>query len=145
MCPFGVFPQILSNFQGQILAVWILAAKLPNSDLNFAVDFQADYFSLLFSQEKPCPSFVFFLKMARKTTKTTRILIPAEPLKSLEKKGKTLKKKKAILARENKNKEIPKTRKRRTGKAPKNSPKKSPAEFTQEFGRKNSPRISAAP
>ena len=28
-----------SHSQGQILAVWILAAKLPNSDLNFAVDF----------------------------------------------------------------------------------------------------------
>ena len=25
-------------FQGQILAAWILTAKLPNSDLNFAVD-----------------------------------------------------------------------------------------------------------
>ena len=27
------------KIQGQILAVWILAAKLLNSDLNFAVDF----------------------------------------------------------------------------------------------------------
>ena len=30
--------------QGQILAVWILAAKLPNSDLNFAVDLYVDLF-----------------------------------------------------------------------------------------------------
>ena len=37
--------------QGQILAVWILVAKLPNSDLNFAVDFLVDFF-LLFSKEK---------------------------------------------------------------------------------------------
>ena len=29
--------------QGQILAVWILAAKLPNSNLNFAVDFWVDF------------------------------------------------------------------------------------------------------
>ena len=28
--------------QGQVLAVWILAAKLPNSDLNFAVDLWVD-------------------------------------------------------------------------------------------------------
>ena len=29
----------LRKTSGQILAVWTLAAKLPNSDLNFAVDF----------------------------------------------------------------------------------------------------------
>ena len=29
--------------QGQILAVWILAVKLPNSDLNFAVDFGVNF------------------------------------------------------------------------------------------------------
>ena len=29
--------------QGQILAVWILAAKLPNSDLKFAVDYWVDF------------------------------------------------------------------------------------------------------
>ena len=34
--------------QGQILAVWILATKLPNSDLNFAVDF----FLLFFPRKK---------------------------------------------------------------------------------------------
>ena len=38
-------------FQDQILAVWILAAKLPNSDLNFTVDFGVDFF-LLFSPRK---------------------------------------------------------------------------------------------
>ena len=37
--------------QGRILAVWISAAKLPNSDLNFAVDFGVD-FSSCFSKEK---------------------------------------------------------------------------------------------
>ena len=35
-------------FQGRMLAVWTLAANLPNSGLNFAVDF----FLLLFSKEK---------------------------------------------------------------------------------------------
>ena len=34
--------------QGRILAVWILAAKLPNSDLNFAVEFLSGFFYLLF-------------------------------------------------------------------------------------------------
>ena len=32
--------------------MWILAAKLPNSDLNFAVDFLVDFFLLFFSKEK---------------------------------------------------------------------------------------------
>ena len=38
--------------QGRILAVGILAAKLPNSDLNFAVDFWVDFFLLFLSKEK---------------------------------------------------------------------------------------------
>ena len=38
--------------QGRILAKWILAAKLPNSDLNFAVDFLVDFFLLLFPRKK---------------------------------------------------------------------------------------------
>ena len=38
--------------QGQILAVWILAAKLPNSDLKFAVDFLVDFFLLFFPRKK---------------------------------------------------------------------------------------------
>ena len=38
--------------QGQILAVWTLATKLPNSDLNFAVDFWVDFIGLFFSNEK---------------------------------------------------------------------------------------------
>ena len=37
---------------GQILAVWILAAKLPNSDLNFAVDCWVDVCLLFFSKER---------------------------------------------------------------------------------------------
>ena len=38
--------------QGQIPAVWILAAKLPNSDLNFAVDFLVDFFLLFFPRKE---------------------------------------------------------------------------------------------
>ena len=34
--------------QGRILAVWILAPKLPNSDLKIAVDFGVDFFLLVF-------------------------------------------------------------------------------------------------
>ena len=41
-----------TNDQGQILAVWILAAKLPNSDLNFAVDFCVDFFVLFFPRKE---------------------------------------------------------------------------------------------
>ena len=40
------------NSQGRILAVWILVAKLPNSHLNFAVDFLVDFSSLLFPKKK---------------------------------------------------------------------------------------------
>ena len=32
--------------------MWILAAKLPNSDLNFAVDFSVDFFVLFFPRKK---------------------------------------------------------------------------------------------
>ena len=39
--------------QGWILAVWILAAKLPNSDLNFAGDFLVDFFLLFFPRKRP--------------------------------------------------------------------------------------------
>ena len=38
--------------QGRILAVWILAAKLPNSDLNFAVEFLVDFSLLFFPRKK---------------------------------------------------------------------------------------------
>ena len=38
--------------QGRILAVWILAAKLPNSVLNFAVDFGVDFSLLFFPRKK---------------------------------------------------------------------------------------------
>ena len=44
------------KIQGQILAVWILAAKLPNSDLNFAVDFGVDFFFPSASRRKMPPS-----------------------------------------------------------------------------------------
>ena len=54
--------------EGQILAVWILAAKLPNSDMNFAVDVWVEFLLLLYPrkniQEKiPCkirPKCFFF-------------------------------------------------------------------------------------
>ena len=39
-------------FQGRILAVWILAPKLPNSDLKIAVDFWVDFFLLFFPRKK---------------------------------------------------------------------------------------------
>ena len=62
----GRFPTLMGRFtdfvlrgpfaswksQGRILAVWILAAKLPNSDLNFAVDFWVDFFPACFPKEK---------------------------------------------------------------------------------------------
>ena len=38
--------------QGRILAVWILAAKLPNSDLNFGRGFFGGFFPPIFSKEK---------------------------------------------------------------------------------------------
>ena len=40
-----------SKGQAQILAVWIVAAKLPNSDLNLAVDFWMDFFVLFFPRK----------------------------------------------------------------------------------------------
>ena len=46
---FPTLPKQSQRSQGQILAVWILAAKLPNSDLNFAVDFWVDF--PVFSEE----------------------------------------------------------------------------------------------
>ena len=55
----GQYPLVSFNFrpdpgnsQGRILAAWTLAAELPNSDLNFAVDFGVDFFPPLFSKEK---------------------------------------------------------------------------------------------
>ena len=54
-----VFRHFPTNFarhhfsgQGRILAAWILAAKLPNSDLNFAVDFLVDFFLLFYPRKK---------------------------------------------------------------------------------------------
>ena len=38
--------------QARSLAVWILAAMLPNSDLNFAKDFVVDFFLLFFPRKK---------------------------------------------------------------------------------------------
>ena len=38
--------------QGQILAVWILASKLLNSDLEIAVDFWVDFFLLFFPRKR---------------------------------------------------------------------------------------------
>ena len=32
--------------------MWILAARLPNSELNFAVDFRVDFFLLFFPRKK---------------------------------------------------------------------------------------------
>ena len=40
------------NCQGQVLAVSILAAKVPNSDSNFAVEFCMDFLLLFFPRKK---------------------------------------------------------------------------------------------
>ena len=55
------------------------------------------------------PFLVFFGEKARRTTKKQGFFIPTEPLKSLEKRAKTLKKNNEILTREN-NKEFKKKR-----------------------------------
>ena len=47
-------------------------------------------------------SLFFFWKIARKTTKKTRIFIPAEPLKTLETKGKAFKKTEFLAGEKNK-------------------------------------------
>ena len=39
--PLFAYP-LLKPVKGRSLAVWILAAKLPHSDLDFAVDFGVD-------------------------------------------------------------------------------------------------------
>ena len=82
----------------------------------------------LVKRSPPCPSLLFW-KKARKTTKKTRNLdpyrtpkipgkewIPTEPLKSLEKKGKTLKKIRNFRAGE-KSKEFPPQKKERKDRA----------------------------
>ena len=38
--------------QGKILAVWMLSAKLPKSDANFAVDFRVDFSSCPLGQKR---------------------------------------------------------------------------------------------
>ena len=38
----------IRKFQGQILAVWIVAKNLPNSHLNFAVEFWVDFSSCFY-------------------------------------------------------------------------------------------------
>ena len=54
VCPLRFVPLSAAlNSQGRILAVWILAAKLPNSDLNFAVDFLVDFSSYFFQRKRP--------------------------------------------------------------------------------------------
>ena len=54
-------------------------------------------------QKKPVlPFLVFFWKTARKTTKKQGFSIPTEPLKSLEKKGKTLRKTQRIPKKQGK-------------------------------------------
>ena len=50
-----VIPQsevLAKFFKAGILAVWILAPKLPNSDLKTAVDFLGGFFPPAFSKEK---------------------------------------------------------------------------------------------
>ena len=79
---------------------------------------------------------LFFWKMAGKTTKKTRIFFPTEPPKSLEKKGKTVKKtRKSLQGQKTRNSK--KTRKGRTGyrvaQEPNRNRKPEPSEpFSQE-------------
>ena len=73
---------------------------------------------LLAERSIPCPSFpCFFGKWQGKPPKEQGFFIPTEPLKSLEKKRKTLKKTRNSLQGQ-KNKEFQKTRKGRTGYIP---------------------------
>ena len=62
--------------QGQILAVWIFAAKLPNSDLNFAVDSWVDFFDLFLPRKKAPP---------KNTKNSPRVLVGRIPLGFLQK------------------------------------------------------------
>ena len=57
-----------------ILAVWILAAKLPNSDLNFAEDFWVDF--LLLSCARKGPKKSTKTSLAKVTRKFFRREIP---------------------------------------------------------------------
>ena len=52
-CKTSVQKSPCRKSQGRIFAVWILAAKVPNSDLNFAVDFLVDFFLLFFQGKRP--------------------------------------------------------------------------------------------
>ena len=53
-CPVNFRYAILFKIitQGRILAVWILAPKLPNSDLKIGVDFWGGFFPPVFSKKK---------------------------------------------------------------------------------------------
>ena len=62
----------------------------------------------------PCPSFVFLKKRQGNPLKKQGLFIPTEPLKSLEEKGKTVKKTRKSSQGE-KTRNSPKTRKGRTG------------------------------
>ena len=64
---------------------------------------------------EPCPSFpCFFGKKGKEDHKKTRFIIPTEPLKSLEKKGKTLEQKQGIPRRgEQKTRNSPKNKERK--------------------------------
>ena len=43
----------IPKISSQILAMWILALKLPSSDLNFAMDYWVDFSSCFFQGERP--------------------------------------------------------------------------------------------
>ena len=68
----------IKNPQGQILAVWILAVGLPDSDLNFAVDFCGGFF-LFFSKAKEPEKFT------KKKTKFTWDFVQKNSLGFLQK------------------------------------------------------------
>ena len=132
--------------QGRIsgLAVWILAAKLPNSDLNFAGDLGVDFSSCSF-KEKPDPPILGFAISLLSSFSDFPCLFCAFFLSFPRILG--------VPRRDKKKKNLhfsgfplffflQKTRVGGSG-GPKKSTKKSPAKFTREFGRINSPRGSA--
>ena len=66
----------VDTFQGEILAVWIFAAKLPDSDLNFAVDFWVDFSSCFLKEKGPEKSTNKKISRTKFTRKSVRINSP---------------------------------------------------------------------
>ena len=160
----GTFARSYS--QGQILAERILAAKLPNSDLNFAVDFPPVFQGSGSSARGRCrrgrseiPHFCSKLQLfalvkneeKRRTKKEKR----RKAKKSEEREEKRKKTKKRKRKRKQKSEEKRKKKRESSsdpiytnpiknlpnlGKRPQKTTKKSPAKLTRKSVRKKSPR-----